>query len=174
MKEALKCLLLLSSLLAFNAFQRHCSKCWLVNQLSDFDTRQFISNRCYSFLPVEKAFNVSAYVEQDTLIFDWFIEKNYYLYRDRFKIESPSSLIQFGELEFETGITKWDDFFETDMEVYYQQTLLKVPFLKVTQKLSSSKCNLKAVLMQAFAIPHILAGLRSIPLLDLYPVFQHL
>ena len=53
-------------------------------------------------------------------------------------------MIQFGELEFETGITKWDDFFETDMEVYYQQTLLKVPFKSDTEtfqfKLESQGC----------------------------------
>lgn len=144
MKEALKCLLLLSGLLAFNAFSTPLQQA----AGSSISSQPSIQGNSFqtdvTFLPVEKAFNVSAYVEQDTLIFDWFIEKNYYLYRDRFKIESPSSLIQFGELEFETGITKWDDFFETDMEVYYQQTLLKVPFKSDTEtfqfKLESQGC----------------------------------
>ena len=113
------------------------------------------------FYQLKKRLNVSAYVEQKTLIFDWVIEKNYYLYRDRFKIESPSSLIQFSQIEFETGITKWDDFFETDMEVYYLQTRLAKYPLKTIQITFQFKLESQGCADAGFAIPHTLAGLNQ-------------
>ena len=131
MKEALKSLLLLSSLLALNAFstplqQQFGNTSTTISAQTATQGSLFQSDT--SFIPVEKAFKVSAFIEKQTLIFDWVIEENYYLYRDRFKIDSPSASVTFSQIEYETGITKWDEFFETDMQVYYLQTRLKVPF----------------------------------------------
>lgn len=128
MKEVLKSLLILTSLIALNAFSspfQQLSDSQISSQTSSADN--FFENNV-SFLPVEEAFEVAVSIDQRKLIFDWVIEDKYYLYRDRFKIKTASSSTKLGPIEFETGITKWDDFFEAELEVYYQHTQLKVPF----------------------------------------------
>jgi thiol:disulfide interchange protein DsbD len=81
-----------------------------------------------TFLPVEQAFRVAPYIEGNELVFDWTIADNYYLYRDRFKIQTSAASVQLGPIVFESGKLKWDEFFEAELEVYYQQTRLRVLF----------------------------------------------
>ena len=82
----------------------------------------------FTFLPVDQAFQVAPYIEGDELVFDWIIEDDYYLYRDRFKIQTSAASVKLGPIAFQSGILKWDEFFDAELEVYYQQTRLRVPF----------------------------------------------
>lgn len=132
MKEARKYLLLAFSLLVANAFSapslqpsglsiapQTSTKTTSVNSLIQSDV---------SFLPVEEAFKVTVFTEQSKLILDWIIADNYYLYRDRFKVETTSPAVNLNTIKFETGVSKWDEFFEADLEVYYRRTRLSVPY----------------------------------------------
>ena len=80
------------------------------------------------FLPVEQAFQVNVEVEEQQLIFDWTIAEGYYLYQRSFKFLSAEEGIQLGNPVFASGINKWDDYFEANVEVYYQQTEVRLPF----------------------------------------------
>ncbi len=77
------------------------------------------------FLPVEQAFRLSSRLEGDKLILDWWVAPDYYLYQERFvfRTEPPLSL----EPQFEKGITKFDEFFEKDMTVFYDRALVTIP-----------------------------------------------
>ncbi len=79
------------------------------------------------FLPVQQAFQVQAYIDGDNLLFNWSIADGYYLYRDRFKAFSLTDGVNLGAIAFEPGVRKWDEFFEADLEVYYQQTSIRIP-----------------------------------------------
>jgi len=79
------------------------------------------------FLPVQQAFQVQAYIDGDNLLFNWSIADGYYLYRDRFKAFSLTDGVKLGAIAFEPGVRKWDEFFEADLEVYYQQTSIRIP-----------------------------------------------
>jgi thiol:disulfide interchange protein len=80
------------------------------------------------FLSVQQAFQVTVEVEEQQLVFDWAIAEGYYLYQHGFKFQPVQDGIQLATPEFATGINKWDEFFEADLEVYYQQTRVRVPF----------------------------------------------
>lgn len=79
------------------------------------------------FLPVQQVFKVEAFIDGETLQFNWVIADGYYLYRDRFKAFSLTDGVKLGAVAFEPGVRKWDEFFEADLEVYYQQTKIKIP-----------------------------------------------
>jgi thiol:disulfide interchange protein DsbD len=81
-----------------------------------------------SFLPVEQVYQVAVSIEDRHILFNWSIVDNYYLYRDRFKFNAVDPTTQLQEPLFETGKRKYDEFFEEELEVYYGQTTVKVPF----------------------------------------------
>ena len=56
------------------------------------------------------------------------IQPKYYLYRDRFKFNAVDATTQLSPPLFETGKRKYDEFFEEELEVYYLQTSVRVPF----------------------------------------------
>lgn len=87
-----------------------------------------LDSSAVSFLPVEQAYQVAVAVEADQIIFDWSIREGYYLYRDRFKFNAVDASSQLRSPVFETGKVKWDDYFEANVEVYYHQTSVAVPF----------------------------------------------
>lgn len=78
------------------------------------------------FLPVEEAYRLLPSLEGETLIIDWMIAPGYYLYKHRFAIASIVDATQpAGEnlaLQFEPGQVIYDDYYEKDLEVYYQGT----------------------------------------------------
>lgn len=76
------------------------------------------------FLPVEKAFRLSASLEGRQLILDWWVAPRYYLYQERFVFRSQPSL----ELTpgFQQGLTKFDEFFEKNMTVFYDRALVTI------------------------------------------------
>ena len=90
--------------------------------------KTIVTQNSTDFLPVAQAFQVVASIDQEQLVFDWSIAKGYYLYLHGFKIHALEASTQLGPTQFEAGKRKWDEFFEAELEVYYGQTRLRVPF----------------------------------------------
>ena len=87
-----------------------------------------LSAETAQFLPVQQAFNARVTIENQRLIFNWNIAEGYYLYQKGFKFYSKTSSTQLGEPVFAGGILKWDEYFETEVKVFYGQTRFEVPF----------------------------------------------
>jgi len=96
------------------------------------------------FVPVEKAYSVNVVVEDKRLLFNWTIRDGYYLYRDRFKFGSVDSNTVLAAPQFGNGLVKWDEYFEKELEVYYQQTSVVLPFTtdatRLNLKIESQGC----------------------------------
>lgn len=88
----------------------------------------FSGTESTDFLPVDQAYQVTVSVAEDRLLLRWTITEGYYLYRDRFKFNTVDTKTQLGAPIFETGKVKWDEFFEAELEVYYQSTEVTLPF----------------------------------------------
>ena len=80
------------------------------------------------FLPVDQVYQVAVTIEGDQLLFNWSIQDNYYLYRDRFKFNAVDPTTQLKSPLFATGKRKYDEFFEKELEVFYGKTTVRVPF----------------------------------------------
>jgi len=87
------------------------------------------------FVPVEQAYQFNLVVENQQLVFNWDILDGYYLYRDRFDFRSLDSSLELQPASFETGVVKWDEFFEKELEVYYSQTSVRIPFSSTSNRL---------------------------------------
>ena len=71
------------------------------------------------FLPVEQAYQLSITLngeQSDTLTLRWNIADGYYLYRHMFDATLNGEKLS---LSLPTGKTKYDEYFEKDLEVYY-------------------------------------------------------
>ena len=69
-------------------------------------------------LPPEQAFKFSAQaVATDQIQFSWKIADGYYLYRNKFRIESQTPQIRLDNLDFPAGKSKHDEFFG-EVEIY--------------------------------------------------------
>jgi len=88
------------------------------------------------FVPVEQAYNLTVVVEDQRLLLNWTIRDGYYLYRDRFKFGSMDSSAVLAAPQFGSGLVKWDEYFEKELEVYYQQTSVALPFTTESTRLS--------------------------------------
>lgn len=72
------------------------------------------------FLRVEEAYQVSVTrLDGNRLALDWQIAPGYYLYQSKFKFKTEKSTL---DAEFEPGIVKYDEYFQKDLEVHYDQT----------------------------------------------------
>jgi len=95
------------------------------------DTREpssLISSQANIFLPVEQVYQVAVDLQDEQLVFNWNIQPNYYLYRDRFKFNAVDAATQLRKPIFRQGKRKYDEFFEEELEVYYGDTTVIVPF----------------------------------------------
>lgn len=81
-----------------------------------------------TFLPVEKAYQTSFEITDDSLHVDWTIAPGYYLYQDKFKLElvDPAGEPIPLDVTFQEGLRKFDEYFNKDLEVFYDQTRLSV------------------------------------------------
>lgn len=71
------------------------------------------------FLPVDDAYAVNGYRDGDTLVFQFDIADDYYLYRDRYST-APEGGVSVVSTEFGDGvIVKYDPNFDKDMAVFY-------------------------------------------------------
>ena len=102
---------------------------------SELSSSSILDSSAVSFVPVEQAYQVAVAVEEDQIIFNWLIREGYYLYRDRFNFNAVDASSQLRTPVFETGKVKWDDYFEADVEVYYQQTTVAVPFQSTAEQI---------------------------------------
>ena len=89
-----------------------------------------------SFLPVDQVYGVAVEINDSHLIFNWSIKPGYYLYRDRFKFNAVDATTQLKPPIFAAGKNKYDEFFEQELEVYYLNTRVVVPFESIDQQLN--------------------------------------
>lgn len=88
----------------------------------------FGSNSGEEFLRVEDAYRLFATIEDDELLLLWTIAPGYYLYQEKFAfvLQRPEGNRSL-EAEFEPGKRVFDEFFGKELEVYYEQTQVRVP-----------------------------------------------
>lgn len=82
------------------------------------------------FLPVEQAYQLSPSVAAGRVVLDWIIAPDYFLYRERMKIAATLSdgTALPAAVTMKTGKSKYDEIFERDTEIYYDQTQVIVTF----------------------------------------------
>ena len=93
-------------------------------------------NQPAQFLPVEQAYQVSVFFENQSdnhqrLVFDWYIAPGYYLYKYRFKVsplqtDGSSSPLT---LEHQPGKFIYDDFYGKELEVFITPPKFTLPCL---------------------------------------------
>lgn len=80
------------------------------------------------FLKVEEAYQVMVELRDGKLEAVWSIAPGYYLYQHQFKVEANStSEHQKLDLSFEPGHRKYDDYYQKELEVYYDNTYFSAP-----------------------------------------------
>lgn len=82
------------------------------------------------FLPVERAYQLSPSVAKERVILDWIIAPEYFLYRERIKVDATSTdgAVLPLVITMSTGVNKYDDYFERETEIYHDQTQVVVNF----------------------------------------------
>src|SRR5690606_19399613 len=77
------------------------------------------------FLPVEEAYQVLVEVKDTGIEMTWNIAPDYYLYQERFKLiaRNAESSVEL-PLVFEEGKTKYDEYFDKELVVYYYSTVV--------------------------------------------------
>lgn len=82
------------------------------------------------FLPVEEAYQLSPSVIANRVMLDWIIAPGYFLYRERMKIDATVSADASLPVvvTMKAGKSKYDEIFERDTEIYYDQTQVGVAF----------------------------------------------
>lgn len=80
------------------------------------------------FLKVDEAYVLSLDVAPESLTLHWEIAPEYYLYKDKFHVKAFSDGREIPlELSYETGKVKYDDYYEKELEVFYNQTNVRTP-----------------------------------------------
>lgn len=86
----------------------------------------------------EKSGKEQAGTEQDqsVLSLDFKIADGYYMYRERFSFESESksNAVTLGQARFPKGKIKFDPTFNKEMELYFHNTKIELPFSVANQK----------------------------------------
>jgi thioredoxin:protein disulfide reductase len=86
------------------------------------------SSRSDEILDPEIAFRVVADIDSNKqLVLNWEIEKGYYLYKNKFSVETNNPAITLGATSFPIGKLKEDPAFG-EVEVYYGQNNVSIPF----------------------------------------------
>ncbi|WP_167855951.1 protein-disulfide reductase DsbD [Natronospirillum operosum] len=85
------------------------------------------------FLPVDEAMPMTFHSDGDTLVVDWVIEPEHYMYRDMFSIRpvtetDPEQLTDQGEMTLSNHhVERYDPTFDEVMPVYYEYMALRLP-----------------------------------------------
>ena len=87
------------------------------------------------FLPVEQAYQLHASTGEKLLLLDWSIAPGYYLYLHQFKFLSGNKPLKVDAV-YETGTSKYDDYFERELEVFYDQTRIQLPLSAIGKQLT--------------------------------------
>lgn len=97
------------------------------NKLKDLFSFQD-STATDEILDPEIAFRVIADIDSNNLlILNWEIETGYYLYKNKFSVESDDAALNLGSFNFPAGKSKVDPAFG-QVEVYYDQNSVSIPF----------------------------------------------
>jgi thioredoxin:protein disulfide reductase len=92
-------------------------------------------------LDPEVAFRVIADIDSNKqLVLNWEIEPGYYLYKNKFSVESDDLALILGDYDFPTGKLKADPTFG-QVEVYYGQNSLSIPFEYTESSLKEFNLN---------------------------------
>ncbi|ACR14632.1 C-type cytochrome biogenesis protein [Teredinibacter turnerae T7901] len=91
------------------------------------DTYNFgASSNNDDFLSVDQAYQANVELHNNSLETDWTIAPGYYLYQHRFKMEAYNTEQREElELQFAPGLRKYDDYYQKELEVYYDNTTFK-------------------------------------------------
>lgn len=97
-----------------------------VKALAQFSTGSgFNPNSSASdFLPVTRAFQANLVRQSGQWTLHWTLEPGYYLYREQFEFFAPTTLPI--STSFPAGEFKYDEFFDRELEVYYDQLTLEL------------------------------------------------
>lgn len=89
------------------------------------------------FLPVAEAYSVHPRIDGTSLILDWNIAPGYYLYRDRFNFAAtlPGGDTLAVTPVFEGGKFRYDDYYQKELEVYYDNTRVILPFIEQHERI---------------------------------------
>ncbi|MAM71638.1 MAG: hypothetical protein CMP91_10895 [Gammaproteobacteria bacterium] len=91
-----------------------------------FDNAPLRTGTLQSVMPADSAFALDVYVESTSnIVLNWQIEPGYYLYRKSLGIDSDNTAL--GTPLIPEGIQTHDEFFG-DVEVYYGQLLIRIPY----------------------------------------------
>lgn len=85
-------------------------------------------NNPAEFLSVTEAYSLEAHADNQTLVFDWSLQPGYYLYQHRFRFFNPDGSALELTPNFEPGVRIYDDYYEKELEVYYQKTQFTLPW----------------------------------------------
>jgi len=81
------------------------------------------ANETETFLRVEEAYQLSTEVQTKDIALLWAIAPAYYLYKDRFSISAMiDGKYQKLDARFEKGKVKYDEYFDKELEVFYNST----------------------------------------------------
>jgi thiol:disulfide interchange protein DsbD len=73
------------------------------------------------FLAPEKAFAMKArQASPDVVLITFDIARGYYMYRDRFELESPDITMNINDVSLPPGVVKYDPTFEKEMALFFQ------------------------------------------------------
>ena len=105
---------------------------------------QFFNNKQQVLLPEDQAFKVIAKIKDGVVSVNWSIEKDYYMYRDQFRIESDDPQVTIGAATFPKGEIEDDPEFGR-VEVYYYNVEITAPITSATKNveliLRGQGCN---------------------------------
>ncbi|WP_049721766.1 protein-disulfide reductase DsbD family protein [Gilvimarinus polysaccharolyticus] len=98
---------------------------WLITAFICISSSSF-ANTKESFLDSEEAFIPSVTIVDDQLQMDWYIAKDYFLYRHGFAVEATFENGNVSKIEYRipVGEKKYDLFFELDVETYHDSVNL--------------------------------------------------
>ena len=89
----------------------------------------------HEFLLVEEAYQLHASISGEQLQLDWQLAPGYYLYKHRFQFfTADNQLIQSPQTTFhKQGKKQYDDYYQRDLEVFYDSLLITLPIPSVLQ-----------------------------------------
>ena len=102
--------------------------------LSASANAQFFSNKTKPLLPETEAFGLVTQVNKGILSIDWVIAPDYYMYRDKFDIQSNTPGVEIGEITYPPGQIENDEIFG-EVEVYFYNALLSAPISSTTKEI---------------------------------------
>lgn len=123
-----------------NALRRIAPSCvWLICALGISVAQAEVHD---DFLPVEKAFQLTPRIDNQTLILQWQIAPGYYLYQERFKLERGDEILT---PTFAPAHLKHDPYLDKDAYIYEENARLTLPLSSKTAATEAAPFGLRVV-----------------------------